>query len=164
MRRFIYIAIFLSLFLQVSQWASAQRVALAERIPKVKCDHWLDDKQPEKSQYTYIEFVHSKTVPCLRTFLKIQDDHNFFSDKLRAIIITRESPEQISETLRECVTDYVNVAFDVDGEIFRNFRVRYVPFGILIDHRRRALWFGNPATLNEDFFSKIKPQNNNDTH
>ncbi len=149
--------------LPVSQRTIAQRVALEERIPKIKCDRWLDDKEPQKSQYTYIEFVHSKTVPCLRTFLKIQDDNAHFSDKLRAIIITKETPEQISSTLRECATDYVNIAFDTDGEIFQHFGVRYVPFGIIIDHRRRALWFGNPATLSEDFFNKIKPQNN-DTH
>lgn len=163
MRRILYITAILSLLLSVSQRATAQRVALEERIPKIKCDRWLDDKEPEKSQYTYIEFVHSKTVPCLRTFLKIQDDNAHFGNKLRAIIITKESPEQISTTLRECATDYINVAFDTEGEIFRNFRVRYVPFGIIIDHRRRALWFGNPATLNEDFFNKIK-RHNNDTH
>ncbi len=158
MRRILYIMAVLSLSLSVSSRASAQRVAFGERIPKIKCDRWLDDKEPQKSQYTYIEFVHSKTIPCLLTFLKIKDDNVYFGDKLSAVIITKESPEQISATLRECATDYINVAFDTDGEIFRNFGVRYVPFGILIDHRRRALWFGNPATLNEDFFNKIKPQ------
>ena len=143
--------------------AEAQRVALGERIPKIKAELWLDGKQPQKANYTYIEFAHSRTAPCLRTFLKMQDDNAIFGEKMRAIIITKESPEQISATLREIATDYINVAFDTEGEIFRHFGVRYVPFGIIIDHKRKALWFGNPATLNEDFFSKIKPKNN-DTH
>lgn len=155
--------IFLALMLGVTVSASAQHVALGERVPKIKCDRWLDNKVPEKSQYTYIEFVHSKTIPCIRTFLQIQDDNAYFGNNLRAVIITKEAPEQISTQLRECVNDYVNVAFDVESEVFRKFRVRYVPFGIIIDHRRKVLWFGNPATLNEDYFSKITPQNN-DTH
>ena len=155
--------IILALLLCSAVSASAQRVALGERIPKIKAERWLDDKSPEKSKYTYVEFVHSRTVPCLQTFLQIQSDNAYFGDNLRAIIITKESPEQISAELRKCVTEYVNVAFDVEGEIFRDFGVHYVPFGIIIDHRRKALWFGNPITLKEDFLDKITSQNN-DTH
>lgn len=141
----------------------AQRVALEERIPKIKTKLWLDGKMPSKARYTYIEFVHSKTVPCIRTFLNIQQQHARFGEDIRAIIVTKENPAQISQALRESVTEYVNVAFDTKGEIFREFRVQYVPFGIVIDHRRRALWFGNPITVNDDFFKKIKTKRN-DTH
>lgn len=164
MKRFVYIASVLTLFLVVAQHATAQQVALGERVPKIKSDHWLDNNTPEKSQYTYIEFVHSHTVPCLQTLLKIQRNNTLFGENLQGVIITKESPEQISETLRTSATEHICIAFDTEGDIFRQFGVRYVPFGIIIDHKRRALWFGNPATLNEDFFSKIKPQNNNDTH
>ncbi len=163
MKRFVYIASVLTLFLVVAQHATAQQVALGERVPKIKSDHWLDNNTPEKSQYTYIEFVHSKTDPSIRTFQKIKKDNAYFNEKLRAIIITKESPEQIGTELRECASDYIHIAFDVDGEIFRSFRVRYVPFGIIIDRHRKALWFGNPTTIDEDFFDKIKLQNN-DTH
>lgn len=153
----------LALLLCSAVSASAQRVALEERVPKIKSKFWYDDKEPAKADYTYIEFVHSKTIPSIRTFLKIKKDHAYFNENMRAIIITKESHEQIGAELRDCASDYVNIAFDADGEIFRSFGVRYVPFGIIIDHRRKALWFGNPTTINEDFFNKIKPQNN-DTH
>lgn len=143
--------------------ASAQRVALSERIPKIKAAYWLNGKMPEKSKYTYIEFIHSHTISCLRTLSKLQTDNAYFGEDLRGIIITKESPDQISKTLRECAGEYINVAFDAEGEIFRQFGIRYVPFGIIIDHKRKVLWFGNPDTLNEDFFSKIK-QKEYDTH
>ncbi len=155
--------IILVLLLGSALSASAQRVALGERIPKIKAEAWLNDKSPEKSEFTYIEFAHSRTTPCLRTFLKMQNDNTRFGEHLRGVIITKEPPEQISTTLREIASDYINIAFDTEGDIFRQFGVRYVPFGIIIDHKRRALWFGNPDTLNEDFFSKIKPKSN-DTH
>ena len=154
--------IILALLLSASLSASAQRVALNERIPKIKSVPWLDDKAPEKSQYTYIEFTHSRRVPCQQTLLRIQGN-DYFGENLRAIIITNESPEQISAELRKCASDYVHVAFDRNGEIFRNFDVQYVPFGIIVDQRRKALWFGNPKTLKEDFLDKIIIQNN-DTH
>ena len=153
----------LTLLLCSAVSASAQRVALEERIPKIKSKLWYEDKEPDKADYTYIEFVHSKTDPSIRTFQKIKKDNAYFNEKLRAIIITKESPEQIGTELRECASDYIHIAFDVDGEIFRSFRVRYVPFGIIIDRHRKALWFGNPTTIDEDFFDKIKLQNN-DTH
>ena len=153
----------LALLLCSAVSASAQRVALEERIPKIKSKLWYEDKEPAKADYTYIEFVHSKTDPSIRTFQKIKKDNAYFNEKLRAIIITKENPEQIGTELRECASDYIHIAFDVDGEIFRSFRVRYVPFGIIIDRHRKALWFGNPTTIDEDFFDKIKLQNN-DTH
>ena len=154
MRKFYIITLLALLGTTLS--ASAQRVALEERIPKIKTDLWLDGKSPEKAQYTYIEFVYSKTAPCIQTFLKIQEEQSHFGENLRAVIITKENPEQISDELRKCVTDYVNVAFDPEGEIFRTFGVHYVPFGIIIDHRRKAVWFGNPITLIEEISNKTK--------
>lgn len=156
MRKFYIITLLALLGTTLS--ASAQRVALEERIPKIKTNLWLDGKAPEKARYTYIEFVYSKTVPCIQTFLKIQEEQSLFGENLRAIIITKESPEQISDELRKCVTDYVNVAFDPEGEIFRAFGIHYVPFGIIVDHRRKAVWFGNPITLNEDIANIEKSQ------
>lgn len=156
MKRAIYIVTILCTLLSIANRAIAQRVALEERIPKIKADKWLDDNEPSEARYTYIEFVHSKTIPCIRTFLKIKEDHDHFGKDLQAIIITKEEPKDISPALRECVTEHIKVAFDTEGEIFREFRVRYVPFGIVIDQRRRVLWFGNPITVDEDFFSKIK--------
>ena len=143
--------------------ASAQRVALEERIPKIKTDQWLDGKAPEKAKFTYIEFAYSKTIPCIQTFLKIKEGESHFNKDLRAIIITKESHEQIGDELRNCAGEYIHVAFDPDGEIFRTFGIRYVPFGIIVDQRRRVLWFGNPTTLSNDFSNKIKPLFN-DTH
>ena len=29
------------------------------------------------------------------------------------------------------------------------------PFGVLMDSKRRVLWFGNPITTDNDFFRKI---------
>lgn len=155
MRRIYIIALLLILGSALS--ASAQSVALNERIPKIKTDKWLNGKAPEKAKFTFIEFAYSKTIPCIQTFLNIIEGKSHFTKDLRAIIITKESPEQIGAELRKCAGEYVNVAFDPEGEIFRTFGVRYVPFGIIIDHRRRVLWFGNPTTLNHDFSSKIKP-------
>ena len=161
MRRF-WIITLMALF-GTTLSASAQRVALEERIPKIKTSLWLDNKVPEKAQYTYIEFTYSKSLACVRNFQNIKQEQSLFGEDLQAIIITKESPEPILSELRKQVTDQINVAFDPEGEIFRTFGVHYVPFGIIIDQRRKAVWFGNPITLIEDISNKAKPQNN-DTH
>lgn len=143
--------------------ARAQRVALDERVPKIKIHSWLDNAVPRKSQYTYIEFVHSTTLPCIESFLKIRERAERFGPNLGVMFITAEKPENINSLLRECSGEYIGTALDTNGDIFAAFGVTYVPFGVVVDSRGKALWFGNPLTIEDDFFDKLT-SGKNGTH
>lgn len=39
-----------------SAGATAQNIALGERVPELKIQTWLDNRQPEPAPTTYIEF------------------------------------------------------------------------------------------------------------
>ena len=45
-----------------SAGATAQNIALGERVPELKIQTWLDNRQPEPAPTTYIEFFHSTSV------------------------------------------------------------------------------------------------------
>ena len=44
---------------------------------------------------------------------------------------------------------YVTVAFDDEGRSFAAYNVQYLPFGVLVTAKGRALWMGNPRQLTE---------------
>ena len=47
-----------------SAGATAQNIALGERVPELKIQTWLDNRQPEPAPTTYIEFFHSTNPAC----------------------------------------------------------------------------------------------------
>ena len=124
----------------------AQRIANRERIPKIKALHWLDDIVPAETEFTYIEFVHSRSTPCLESAIKIKRHIDNTDRPFRVIFITSERPDRIDTRLRECSGGYIGTLLDPSGHLFRDFAVRYIPFGVIIDSKRRAVWFGNPLT------------------
>ncbi len=134
---------------------SAQNIALNERIPKIKTANWLDGIVPQQGEYTYIEFVRSNTVPCIESFLKIK---RYIADNdtpIQVIFVTREDPSHIDSHLRECLGGRIGALIDDTGRIFQDFGVRYVPFGVIVNRKRKAVWFGNPITVDDDFFKKL---------
>lgn len=137
--------------------AEAQNIATRERAPKIKPRYhrWLDDAAPRQTEYTYIEFVHSTSEPCIESCRKIRRYIDGTDRPFRVIFITCEKPAHIDSRLHECAGEYVGTIVDEEGRIFDDFGVRYVPFGVLMDSKRRVLWFGNPITTDNDFFRKI---------
>lgn len=49
---------------------------------------------------------------------------------------------------------HISVALDTGGRIFSAFNVQYVPFGVLVDSRNRALWMGNSLQLTPEIIEK----------
>lgn len=136
--------------------ATAQNIATGERAPKLKKVHrWLDNIQPRQTDYTYIEFVRSTSAPCLESCLRIKDFLDHTERPFRAVFVSCEPAEHVDFRLRDCSGEYIGTILDTEGEIFDAYGVRYVPFGVIIDKRRRVLWFGNPLTAENDFVKKI---------
>lgn len=135
--------------------ASAQHLALGERTPKIKTQQWLDGIVPQQTEYTYIEFVRSTTRPCIESFLKIKEHITDRNIPLGVIFIVCDEPSQADPRLRECLGGNVGALIDDTGRIFNDFGVRYVPYGVVVDRKRKALWFGNPLTVDDDFFKKL---------
>ena len=60
----------------------------------------------------------------------------------------------MSAWLGRLATGRSGVACDCEYS-FRSFGVNYAPFGVIIDSKRKVIWFGNPKQLTEEYILKL---------
>ena len=54
----------------------------------------------------------------------------------------------------EHLKEYIGVAFDDNGKTFRDFGVKFIPYCVICN-KKRVVWCGNAALLNEQRLEKI---------
>ena len=122
--------IFLALFLL--SWtlgAASQNVALGEKTPDLKVKSWLDDRMPVPGRTFLLVFFHSTSRPAVESLAHLQ--------------------EAVGGIVRPYAEGNLTVAFDDSGRSFAAYDVQYLPFGVLVSAKGRALWMGNPRQLTE---------------
>lgn len=135
--------------------AAAQTIALGERVPEFRNPVWLDDRRPAEAPLTYIEFYQSSNRASAASLEQLKELSDKTGAKLRVIVVAREPAEKIAPLLRPYLSPRMSVALDAAGKGFTAFGVTYVPFGVLVDARNRALWMGNSSQMNERLLEKI---------
>lgn len=138
--------------------AAAQNIALGERVPEMKHTVWLDGHRAEPSAATSIEFYHSANEmsdAALERLCRLCDDAEC---DLRLIVVTKEPVEKVAPLLRPLLSPHVAVALDQGGRGFAAFGVSYLPFGVLVNARKRTLWMGNSLQMNKQLFHQITNQ------
>lgn len=143
------------LALSLCMTAHAQNLAIGERTPAMhlKYRHWVNGHVPQECEYTYIGFVHSASIPCIN---EIEHVEKIIAGKenMRLLVLTQEPEERMSAWLGRLADGRSGVACDCEYS-FRSFGVNYAPFGVIIDSKRRVLWFGNPKQLTEEYLLKL---------
>lgn len=134
-------------------YGGAQTIALGERTPRIKRAKWLNGNTPTEKDFTYIEFIISTSQPCRATVERI---HRHLADKksVSIVLISHESATEISEWVTKYITSSSGVIVD-DTAIREAFGVKYAPFAVILDRKRRALWFGNPQILEEEQIERL---------
>ena len=67
-----------------------------------------------------------------------------------------EPEATVTRLLGEKVSPLLVVALGAERD-FGNFGVSYIPFGVLVDARNRALWMGNTRTLTVETIEQSLP-------
>lgn len=135
--------------------AEAQNIALGERVPELKVPAWLGGQKPAAApRLTYVEFFHSSNEACITSLEQLRALTGKLGAKLRVVVVTRENEEKIAPLLSSFLSPHISVALDTGGRIFTAFGVQYVPFGVLVDARNRALWMGNSLQLTPEIIEK----------
>ena len=128
--------------------ATAQNIVLGERVPELKAQSWLDDRQPAPAPVTYVEFYHSSNPSCVTSLERLKELTGKLGTKLRVIVVTKEDAAKIAPLLRPYLSKQITAVLNAEKG-FTAFGVTYVPFGVLIDAKNRALWMGNSLQINE---------------
>ena len=152
MNRVLRLALALFAILSVAG-AGAQTIALNERAPRIKKAQWFNSAKPPKSDFTFVEFVHSASIPCRRSVERICNIVEELPNT-SFIIVTHQSPAEIDGWVTECVKPRVGIIVE-DSRIRTSFGVNYAPYAVILDSKHRALWFGNPHLLDRKMIDKI---------
>ena len=151
MSRIWKIVVAIALFSVAS--AEAQTIALGEHTPRFKKAKWLNGNIPQKCDFTYIEFIHSASAPCQQSAKRIYNIINEF-ESCAFILISHQSATEIDSWVTAYISPRSGVIID-DDRIRNSFGVNYAPYAVILDHKRRALWFGNPQLLDKQTIEKL---------
>jgi hypothetical protein len=152
MSKFPFILIALCALFSIAK-TEAQTIALGERTPRVKQAKWLDGKVPPKNEFTYIEFIHSASTSCRKSTEQIYKTISNF-DNISFVLISHQKLADIDSWVLDYVGSKSGVIIE-DSAIRTSFGVNYAPYAVILDHKRRALWFGNPQLLDKTTIEKI---------
>lgn len=134
----------------------AQNIIIGDKLPAdVRSRRWLMDMQPEAADYTCILFYHSESPLCQHALKSIKPIVEQYGERLNLVIITKEAYDKAGVSLTEHLDDRIGIAFDDGGKIFRTLGVTFIPFCIVCDKKRHALWCGNGATFTAEVMDKI---------
>lgn len=147
--------ILLSVWILSPSEAEAQNIILGEKVPELKAAGWIDNRHPAPAPITYIEFFHSSNPACINSLKQLRALATKPKSRLRVIVVTREDTARIAPMLRPYLSERVTATIHADRG-FSAFGVTYVPFGVLIDARNRALWMGNSLQFNEKVIEQSK--------
>ena len=148
-----------ALLILLSAWvlkpadAEAQNIVLGEKVPELKAAGWIDDRHPGPARVTYVEFFHSSNPACVLSLKRLKTLAGKSDVPMRVIAVTREDTARIAPILRPYLSERVSATYHADRG-FTAFGVTYVPFGVLIDARNRALWMGNSLQVNEQLIEQ----------
>lgn len=126
----------------------AQNIVLGERVPELKSTVWLDNRQPTPAPMTYIEFFHSSNPSCVASIRQLRALIARMGEPMNLVIVTKEEVDAVEPVLRPLLGERIYVALHADRG-FELFGVAYVPSGVLIGPKNRALWMGNSLQFNE---------------
>ena len=135
--------------------ATAQNVIIGEKVPEMRIKQWLMDLQPEAAVFTCIVFHHSESLLCRQCLEKVKELADNFGRRLNVVIVTKESYSKAGTTMTQHLDDRIGVAFDDNGRTFRYFGIKFIPYCVITNHKRRAVWCGNGNLLNERIIHKI---------
>lgn len=152
MSRLFYIFLSLCTLLPILR-TEAQTIAIGERTPRIKHCKWLNGNVPEQCDFVYIEFIHSASTSCRNTAERLHKVVNEIGN-IAFVLISHQSASEIDDWVVQHIDKRSGVIVD-DTSIRHTFGVNYAPYSIIIDQKRRALWFGNPQLLDKKTIEKL---------
>ncbi len=135
---------------------SAQNVALGERVPELKFQSWISDRTPHNAEMTYVEFFHSSSAASVKALGHLSQIASQMGASLNVVVVTTGEDHKAATLLGPYLAKNMVAGVDVNGKLFKSFGVTYVPFGVLLDSKNRALWAGNTLNFTTETIKNLK--------
>ena len=107
-----------------------------------------------KQKLFLVEFWATWCGPCITVsnYLEVLQDQ--FKKDLFIISLSEENPETVKKFLSKRPSRFAT-AIDYDGETFKKYKVKDLPFAVLLDANAKIIWKGNPANLDSNYLKHL---------
>lgn len=146
----------LAIILGLATGANGQNIVLGEVAPDLKIKQWLMDMQPDAADLTCVLFYHSESPQCRKSISRVKEFAAQFDGNMNVVILTKERYDKAGVSLTEHLGDHTAVAFDDEGRTFRAYGVKFIPFCVIYNSKRMAVWCGHAQGLSEKVAERIK--------
>jgi len=113
-----------------------------------------------KQKLFMIEFWATWCGPCITVSDYLDVLQEQYIKDLYILSISEETPETVKKFLSKRPTRFAT-AIDYDGETFKKYRVKDLPYAVLLDADANIVWKGNPANLNNYDLNRFIRQSSN---
>ena len=144
----------ITLMVMLSLPAWGQRLVIGERSPELKTNSWVTAAPSYNDRNVMVEFYHSSNKNSAERLAMLRSLAESSQKDLVVVVVTNESDPAVRNQLTDGNPMY-HVVYDKDGDLFRSFCARYVPYAVIYDRHRRVLWVGNPSSLTDQDIVRI---------
>lgn len=130
---------FLLLFLATYTHSFAQ-LTFSERV------EYSELATPKDKPLFFVDFWATWCVPCIHVSTYLNTVQEQFRDDLYIVSLTQERSDVVRPFLQKHLTKLA-VSIDYEGQNFKQYNVRALPYGILFNADGQVLWKGNPADI-----------------
>ena len=116
--------------------------------------------ETSKQKLFMIEFWATWCGPCITVSDYLDVLQEQYIKDLYILSISEETPETVKKFLSKRPTRFAT-AIDYDGETFKKYRVKDLPYAVLLDADASIVWKGNPANLNNYDLNRFIRQSSN---
>lgn len=142
------------LFVAVPFWGSAQRLVYKEKVPQIVVTSLILGDVPMKAAPAYIDFFILGSPQNDKQIAALQEIASQFKYEVNFILITKDDVDKVKEYFQEKDVNFT-VYHDEEGETFKNFGVKFVPFAVLVDKKGNFIWQGKNTTINENIIYQV---------
>ncbi len=145
MKKILFI---IALIVACAQSSWAQDIFIGERIPDLKGVSWLGGEvEPEPTHRTLVNFFASNNEQCCDYIDKLKQLSDESKGRFSVFVIVKGNDRRAIDMLSEYVGPHFKVGIDTSSKIMAEFGVSYLPYGVLIDSKNRAIWMGNALQM-----------------
>lgn len=131
----------------------AQRqFVIGSKVPSMKDIEWIDIAPQSTNIPMLIEFYQSSNPTSVKLLDKLPDLQQSYGSTIAFVVLTGDS-RSVAESLSG--RGYF-VGYDPQGEVFKNFGVRFTPFTMIVDSKGLLHWQGNLSNITTKALETVK--------